>query len=121
MPILLDHPTQTPPPVPDGVPHPSWCRPESCTTNPDVGDELLVVHRHVLLDEPLDAVPRGGRVVVDVVRGDIVGAYGGELLARDEAGIRVRGVAEEDELTPAAAAGLAAALSAAVALLGGAR
>ena len=91
--------------------HPWWCDPQACTTTPDVDDELLVVHRVVVLDEPRDAIPRGGRLVVDVVRGDIVCAHGGEVIAQDATAVRVRGVHEETELTPVQAGRLAAAVA----------
>lgn len=103
------------------IAHPDWCSPRDCSTTLDVADELLVVHRHVVLDEPLDAVPAGGRLVVDVVRGDIVCAHGGEVLAADSTAVRVRGVGDETELTPAQAVRLAVAVASAAALTGGAR
>lgn len=114
-------PDTNPIPVQRTTAHPSWCDPRSCTTTPDTADELLVVHRRVVLDEQLDGLPRDGRVVVDLVRGDIVCAHGGELLAADRAAVRVRGVGDETEISPAQAARIAAAVAHAAELAGGAR
>ena len=75
--------------------HPVWCDPRACATYPDGDDELLVMHRTVVFDEPM---PDGDRLVVDVVRGDVLCPRGGEPLARDKAGVRVRGVDHYTEL-----------------------
>jgi hypothetical protein len=97
--------------------HPDWCSPRRCTTYPETADEPLVAHRTVLLDEPRPA----GRLVVDIVRGDSVCAHGGELLAADSPGVRVRGVDEVTELRPEQAARLAAAVAEAAEIVGGVR
>ena len=122
MSIILTDPTPTGPiPAQRAVEHPSWCDPRRCTTTPDTDGEALVVHRVVVLDEPRGEAPRDVRLVVDVVRGDCVCAHGGELLAQDPAGVRVRGVDELTELTPEQAARLAAAVARAVEIAGSAR
>lgn len=126
MSIIQHDPLSIPAPRADdghAIGHPSWCRPADCTITPDVDDELLVVHRHVVLDEPLDATA-GARLVVDVVRGDIVCAHGGEVIAQDATAVRVDLPAPHDvggELTPDQAGRLAVAVAQAVCLAGGAR
>ena len=115
MSILADH---TSIPVQRAVEHPSWCDPRRCATQPDTDAETLVTHRAVLLDEQLDP---GGRLAVDIVRGDIICAHGGELLARDEAAVRVRGIDELTELRPEQAGRLAAAVARAAEIAGGAQ
>ena len=115
MSILADH---TPIPAKNLPTHPTWCAPEHCATDAPYEGEALVTHRAVLLDEPM---PSGGRLAVEVVRGDIVCIRGGALLAQDSAAVRVRGVDDLTELTPEQAGRLAWAVARAAEITGGAR
>lgn len=121
--ILPDYTLIPAPRAADGhtIAHPSWCSPRDCTTTPDTADELLVTHRHVVFDEPLDAVPAGGRLVVDVVRGDICCAHGGEVLAQDATAVRIHGIDADTEIAPAQAGRLGVAVAQAAELAGGDR
>ena len=112
MTIILTDPTPTGPiPVQRAVvEHPSWCSPLHCTTTPD-DDALLVTHRVVLLDEP--------GLLVEVVRGDVVCAHGGELIVGDPPAVRVVSGDRYTELTPEVR--LAGAVAAAAEIAGGAR
>ena len=103
------------------VEHPTWCDPRHCATDAPFDGEALVTHRAVLLDEPRDGLPSGGRLAVEVVRGDVVCVHGGELLAQDAAAVRVRGVDALTEIAPEQAGRLAWAVAAAAELAGGAR
>ena len=111
-------PIHTPIPAQRAVEHPSWCDPRHCATHPDTADETLVTHRTVLLDEQLAP---GDRLAVDVIRGDIACAHGGELLDQGPAVVRVAGVYELTELRPEQASRLAAAVARAAEIAGGAR
>lgn len=115
---IIQHETPFIPAPRAAVEHPSWCEPRHCVTSPDTASELLVVHRAVVLDEQR---PQDGRLVVDVVRGDIVCAHGGELLASDPAAVRVHGIDRGSELTPGQGGRLAAAVARAAEIAGGAR
>ena len=111
-------PIHTPIPAQRAVEHPSWCDPRHCATHPDTADELMVIHRAVLLDEQL---PGAGRMLVAVVRGDIICAHGGELIDQGPAVVRIAGVDELTELRPEQASRLAAAVARAAEIAGGAR
>lgn len=118
MSILTDH--TVPIPIPTTEPCPTWCDPRCCTSHPDTDDEALVVHRAVLLDEPLGRHSRD-RLVVDLVRGNVVCTRTGDPLTHNPGAVRVRGVGDEDELSPDLARRLADAVGLAAYLAGGAR